>query len=130
VAPATERPTILVVDDSEQTRVMLTGYLEAQNFRVLTAVNGREGLELAQQHRPQLIVMDLVMPEKDGHEALDALAASPDTQEIPVIIISGKGSRLDQVLSYDKGAYFYLEKPFDLKLIVQRARELIPTEEV
>ncbi|GMV66226.1 MAG: response regulator [Candidatus Omnitrophica bacterium] len=130
MAPATERPTILVVDDSEQTRVMLTGYLEAQNFRVLTAVNGREGLELAQQHRPQLIVMDLVMPEKDGHEALDALAASPDTQEIPVIIISGKGSRLDQVLSYDKGAYFYLEKPFDLKLIVQRARELIPTEEV
>lgn len=130
MAPATERPTILVVDDSEQTRVMLTGYLEAQNFRVLTAVNGREGLELAQQHRPQLIVMDLVMPEKDGHEALDALAASPDTQEIPVIIISGKGSRLDQVLSYDKGAYFYLEKPFDLKLIVQRAGELIPTEEV
>lgn len=130
MAPATERPTILVVDDSEQTRVMLTGYLEAQNFRVLTAVNGREGLELAQQHRPQLIVMDLVMPEKDGHEALDALAASSDTQEIPVIIISGKGSRLDQVLSYDKGAYFYLEKPFDLKLIVQRARELIPTEEV
>ncbi len=76
MAPATERPTILVVDDSEQTRVMLTGYLEAQNFRVLTAVNGREGLELAQQHRPQLIVMDLVMPEKDGHEALDALARS------------------------------------------------------
>jgi DNA-binding response OmpR family regulator len=117
--------TILVVDDSEQTRDMLTGYLEHHQFRVLTAVNGREGLELAQQHHPNLIVMDLVMPEKDGLEALDALAASPDTQEIPVIIISGKGTRLDQVLSYDKGAYFYLEKPFDLKLIVDRANELI-----
>jgi DNA-binding response OmpR family regulator len=125
VANATKDGTILVVDDSEQTRDMLTGYLERHNFEVLTAVNGREGLELAHERHPNLIVMDLVMPEKDGLEALDALAASPETQEIPVIIISGKGSRLDQMLSYDKGAYFYLEKPFDLRLIVERANELI-----
>ena len=128
MAEATKEGTILVVDDSEETREMLTGYLERHNFEVLTAVNGREGLDRASEHHPDLIVMDLVMPEKDGLEALDALAANPDTQEIPVIIISGKGSRLDQVLSYDKGAYYYLEKPFDLNLIVKRANELLSTE--
>lgn len=125
MAEATKEGTILIVDDSEETRDMLTGYLEHHNFEVLTAVNGREGLDRASEHHPDLIVMDLVMPEKDGLEALDALAANPDTQEIPVIIISGKGTRLDQVLSYDKGAYYYLEKPFDLKLIVKRANELL-----
>ncbi len=117
--------TILIVDDSEQTREMLTGYLEGHNFEVLTAVNGREGFERALEDQPDLIVMDLMMPEQDGHESLDALSANPNTQEIPVIIISGKGSRLDEVLSYDKGAYFYLEKPFDLKQIVDRALEFI-----
>ncbi|MCA9413928.1 MAG: response regulator [Candidatus Omnitrophica bacterium] len=117
--------TILIVDDSEQTRTILSGYLEGHNFEVLTAVNGREGFERALSEQPDLIVMDLMMPEQDGHEALDALSANPKTQEIPVIIISGKGSRLDEVLSYDKGAYFYLEKPFDLKQIVDRAQEFI-----
>jgi len=117
--------TILIVDDSEEARDMLSGYLEGHNFEVLTAVNGREGFERALKNQPDLIVMDLMMPEQDGHESLDALSANPKTQEIPVIIISGKGSRLDEVLSYDKGAYFYLEKPFDLKEIVDRAHEFI-----
>lgn len=117
--------TILIVDDSEETRIILSGYLEAHNFDVLTAVNGREGFERAVERQPDMIVMDLIMPEQDGLEALDRLAANPATQEIPVIIISGKGTRLDQVLSYDKGAYYYLEKPFDLKIIVDRANELI-----
>lgn len=128
VVGITKAGTILVVDDSEQTREMLSGYLERHNFEVLTAVNGREGLDLAGECHPDLIVMDLIMPEKDGLEALDALATNPATQEIPVIIISGQGTRMDQMLSYDKGAYFYLEKPFDLKLIVERATELIGRE--
>ena len=117
--------TILIVDDSETTRDMLAGYLEGRNFGVLTAVNGREGVDLALEHLPDLIVMDLMMPEQDGLETLDALSANRKTQEIPVIIISGKGSRLDQVLSLDKGAYYYLEKPFDLKEIVEKASELM-----
>ena len=122
---AVKQGTILIVDDSEITRELLSDYLQEQQFGVLTAVNGREGFERALEHHPDLIVMDLVMPEQDGLQALDALAENPDTQEIPVIIISGKGTRLDQVLSYDKGAYYYLEKPFDLKEIVRKAHELI-----
>jgi len=125
VTEAVKQGTILIVDDSEITRELLSDYLQEQQFGVLTAVNGREGFERALEHHPDLIVMDLVMPEQDGLQALDALAENPDTQEIPVIIISGKGTRLDQVLSYDKGAYYYLEKPFDLKEIVRKAHELI-----
>ena len=121
---AVKRGTILVVDDSENTRQMLSTYLEAHGFEVLTAVNGREGFDLALENHPSLVVMDLMMPEQDGLESLDALAENPATQEIPVIIISGKGSRLDQVLSLDKGAYYYLEKPFDLNEIVRKAKEL------
>jgi DNA-binding response OmpR family regulator len=118
----------LIVDDSEETRDILSAYLERYNFTVLTAVNGREGFDRAREERPGLIIMDLVMPEKGGLEALDALATHPETQEIPVIIISGQGTRIDQMLSYDKGAYYYLEKPFDLKLIVDRAHELLGVE--
>ena len=122
---AVKQCTILVVDDSENTREMLAAYLEGHSMEVLKAVNGREGLEQAVAHHPDLIVMDLMMPEQDGLQSLDALAENPETQEIPVIIISGKGSRLDQVLSLDKGAYYYLEKPFDLGEIVRKATELI-----
>lgn len=129
MAEAVKAGTILVVDDSEETREMLEEYLEGHNFEVLTAVNGRDGLEQAREHRPDLIVMDLIMPETDGLTALDGLAVNPDTQEIPVIIISGQGSRIDQMLSYDKGAYYYLEKPFDLRLIVERAQEFIGSNE-
>lgn len=122
---AIKQGTILVVDDSETTRDMLASYLAGHQFEVVTAVNGREGFERAIESRPDLIIMDLMMPEQDGLESLDALAEHPETQEIPVIIISGKGNKLDRVLSYDKGAYFYLEKPFDLQEIVQKANELI-----
>jgi DNA-binding response OmpR family regulator len=117
--------TILIVDDSEETRVIVAGYLESHGYHVLTAVNGSQGVDMAREHHPDLIVMDLIMPEKDGHEALDALSMDSSTQEIPVIIISGQGTRMDQMLSYDKGAYYYIEKPFDLKLIIERAREFI-----
>ena len=126
---AVKQGTILVVDDSENTRDMLASYLEGRHFEVLTAVNGREGYDLAIKNLPDLIIMDLMMPEQDGLESLDALAENPETQEIPVIIISGKGNKLDKVLSYDKGAYFYLEKPFDLQEIVQKANELIGIDE-
>lgn len=125
MSEAVKQATILVVDDSENTREMLSAYLEGHDFEVLTAVNGREGFDRACEHHPDLIVMDLMMPEQDGLQSLDALAENPDTQEIPVIIISGKGTRLDRVLSLDKGAYYYLEKPFDLNEIVHKATELI-----
>jgi two-component system alkaline phosphatase synthesis response regulator PhoP len=128
VAEAVNQCTILIVDDSENTRDMLAAYLEGHNIEVLTAVNGREGIERAIEHKPDLIVMDLMMPEQDGLQSLDMLAENPETQEIPVIIISGKGSRLDQVLSLDKGAYYYLEKPFDLSEIVKKANELVGTD--
>ena len=125
VSETVKQCTILIVDDSETTRDMLAAYLEGHNIEVVTAVNGREGIERAIEYHPDLIVMDLMMPEQDGLQSLDLLAENPETQEIPVIIISGKGSRLDQVLSLDKGAYYYLEKPFDLSEIVKKANELV-----
>lgn len=107
--PAKTR-TILVVDDSPLDRTIATRAL-ARKYHVLAADNGRFGLELARQHRPDLILLDYVMPEMDGPETCAALKADPLTEGIPVIFVTRMDEPSTFVEGMEGGAESFLTKP-------------------
>ncbi|MGC3986000.1 MAG: diguanylate cyclase [Pseudorhodoferax sp.] len=113
------RQTILVVDDSTLNRQMLNDLLRA-DYAVITARNGEEGLELAREHQPDLILLDVVMPGLDGHEVLRRLKADGRTSVIGVIFITGLDSAAEEERGLRAGASDYVVKPFHAAVV--RAR--------
>ncbi|WP_374687467.1 response regulator [Promineifilum sp.] len=114
--------TILVVDDAESLRTMLRTYLTQEGFRVVTAANGREALFVARQERPDLIVLDLMMPELGGY---DFISAYRREGEAPIIILTAKLEESDKVLGLELGADDYLTKPFSLRELTARIRAVL-----
>jgi DNA-binding response OmpR family regulator len=102
---------ILIVDDNEPLRSLWQRVLEAQGYDISTAGNGREAIEQVELQRPDLVLLDLVMPMRGGHEVLRRLKANEETQNVPVIIISGLGFATDVAQGLHGGADLYLTKP-------------------
>jgi DNA-binding NarL/FixJ family response regulator len=103
--------TILVVEDEPRTRANLVTILEMEGYRVLSAADGRAGLERARLERPDVILCDVMMPGLDGHAVLQALREDPATAAIPFIFLTAKGERVDVRAGMDRGADDYLTKP-------------------
>lgn len=101
-------PNVLVVDDSEEIRTLIELYLKREGFTVHTAKDGREGLALARELRPDLITLDIMMPEMDGWQVLQQLKPDPRTADIPVVIIE---TLKEYSAGYRLGAVDYLTKP-------------------
>jgi CheY-like chemotaxis protein len=122
---ARERNTILVVEDNPQAAKLLSLYLDQAGYRVLAAQNGREALELAAQHHPMAITLDLLLPDMDGWQVLSELKAMPRTRDIPVVIVSV----LDrQELGFHLGALDYLVKPVVRAELLHALRRCVPHE--
>jgi DNA-binding NarL/FixJ family response regulator len=102
---------ILIIEDQPQMRKNLVTILELENFHVISAENGRRGVELAKTERPDLIVCDLMMPELDGFGVLQALRADRATATLPLIFLTAKTDKLDQRAGMNLGADDYLTKP-------------------
>lgn len=115
-------PLILVVDDEEHIRTLLCFSLEREGFRVVTAGDGEEGLKLARTLRPDLVILDVMLPEKSGLEFCKALRADRELREIPVIMLSARGAEMDRVLGLETGADDYVTKPFSVRELVARVR--------
>ena len=113
-APVALKRTILVIDDDPAICSILREYLETIGYHVLTAVNGQEGMQLAIEHHPFAITLDVLMPDLDGWEVIRQLKANPSTQTIPVIIIS---IAQDQETGMALGAASYIVKPVDKNLL-------------
>ncbi len=113
---------MLLVDDDDKLRFVLVAHLRAQGYEVLEGKNGREGVALARQHSPDLIIMDLTMPELDGMSATRELKADPQTADVPIIMLTGKTGTDDLVLGLEVGAQEYLTKPFDVAELLARVR--------
>ena len=111
--------TILVVDDKSSVRTLLREYLTEQNYRVIEAVNGREALYTARQQKPDLILLDIMMPEMDGFQFLSQFRKESTT---PVIIITAKDEETDAVLGLELGADDFIVKPFRMRELVARIR--------
>ncbi len=112
-------PHILVIDDEPQILRALRTILSAQNYRVTTARNGEEGLAMAASVQPDLIVLDLGLPDMDGVKVCENLRQWTDT---PIIILSVRDRERDKVIALDRGADDYLTKPFGIDELLARIR--------
>ncbi|MCL5058239.1 MAG: response regulator transcription factor [Actinobacteria bacterium] len=115
-------PTILVVDDESTILELIKYNLEKENYKVLSASDGITGLTMAQAYLPDLIILDIMLPEKDGYEVCRILKADVRTSLIPVIMLSAKDSEIDKVLGLELGAYDYVTKPFSPRELVARVK--------
>ena len=104
--------TILAIEDETEIRENIQEILELEGFDVLIAENGRIGVQLAQEHHPDLIICDVMMPELDGYDVLVALRQDPSTLKIPFIFLSAKATKADFRKGMSLGADDYLTKPF------------------
>lgn len=104
---------ILIVDDSPTERYFLSDILIKNGFSVSTAENGEEALVKIKADKPQLILMDIVMPGQNGFQVTRAITRDPDTQDVPVIICTSKGQETDRIWGLRQGARDYIVKPVD-----------------
>ncbi|NNG13054.1 MAG: response regulator [Halobacteria archaeon] len=102
---------IMIVDDSPTDTYLLQAILERNGYQTLTAENGDEGIEVARLIKPDLILMDVVMPEMNGFQALRVLGSDPDTSSIPVILVTRKDQKVDRAWGMRQGARDYITKP-------------------
>ena len=114
--------TILVVDDKANVRILLREYLTEQGFRVVTAENGRIALFTARREKPDLILLDIMMPEMDGTEFIRIYRKESDT---PIILLTAKPNESDKVISLELGADDYVTKPFSPQELVSRVRAVL-----
>jgi len=113
---------ILVIDDEERLRTMIKAYLTQEGFDVVTAGDGQEGLYVLRDQKPDLIILDLMMPNMDGYTFLRALNRERDT---PVIILTAKPDESEKVLGLELGADDYVTKPFSLRELTARIRAVL-----
>jgi DNA-binding response OmpR family regulator len=113
---------ILVVDDKKELRDLLKQYLNQEGFEVATAMNGQQALFVAREQKPDLIVLDLMMPEMGGYEFLRAYSREADT---PTIILTAKTEENDKVLGLELGADDYVTKPFSMRELTARVRAVL-----
>jgi DNA-binding response OmpR family regulator len=113
---------ILVVDDTRNVQVMLRDFLSGQEFEVLEAYDGREALEVVRDAAPDLILLDIMMPNMDGYQFITHLRRS---SSIPVIMITAKQQEADIIKGFDLGADDYITKPFRLRELLVRMRAVL-----
>jgi len=118
-------PTVLVVEDDPVILRLLEVNFELEGFSVLLAHDGGEGIEMARQHLPDVIVSDIMMPHTSGLELLAALKGDPDTKGIPIILLSAKAQTSDLKVGLDAGADDYVTKPFEPLDLVERVNALL-----
>jgi len=114
--------TILVVDDEKRILSLLKAYLEQQGFHVITAVNGQEAIYTARHEKPDLIILDVLMPEMDGYEFM---RQHRKERETPIILLTAKVDEDDKVVGLELGADDYVTKPFSPRELTSRVRAVL-----
>jgi CheY-like chemotaxis protein len=110
--------TVLIVDDNEQNVQIMSTMLLSRGFEVRIARDGKGALQAVRQHPPDLILLDIMMPEMDGMEVLDNLKSDPRSAAIPVVMVTAKTQDEDLLAGYRGGAEYYLTKPFTARQLL------------
>jgi CheY-like chemotaxis protein len=118
-------PRILVVEDNEMNRDMLSRRLQRKEYEVLLARDGRQGIAMAQSENPDLILLDLSLPEIDGWEATRYLKADPATRHIPVIALTAHAMAWDREKAFEAGCDDYDTKPVDFQRLLGKIETLL-----
>lgn len=119
------RSTILVVDDEQDILRLLEYNLGNAGYTVVTAGDGQEGLGAAKRMRPDLVILDIMLPDIDGTAVLKMLKRDRSTVSIPVIMLTAKGEELYRIIGLELGADDYITKPFEIKELIIRITNLI-----
>jgi DNA-binding response OmpR family regulator len=115
----------MVIEDEKEIRDLVRYNLEREGFRVATAVDGDQGLEQLFSSRPDAVVLDLMLPGRNGLEILRELRSEPTTRDLPVLVLTARGAEMDKLLGFEHGADDYLTKPFSPRELVARVRALL-----
>lgn len=116
---------ILIAEDERDIRDLIVFTLEFGGFQVIAATNGQEAVELARQHRPDLILLDVRMPKMTGYEACRILKSQEETRSIPVVFLSAKGQESEIRQGMEAGADAYIIKPFAPDELIQQVKAIL-----
>lgn len=117
---------ILVVDDEKDiVDILKYNLLQQKEFEVLTAYNGRDAIKIAQEEKPDLILLDIMMPELNGFDVCKKLKSSPVTADIPVIFLTAKENEIDEIIGLELGADDYIQKPLSPRKIIARVKSVL-----
>ncbi len=117
--------TILIVEDHEKNRRLLRDVLSYYGYTIIEAENGKDGIEMARQYMPDLILMDIQMPVMDGFTATTILKSAPDTRKIKIIAVTSFAMTGDKEKILDTGADGYISKPLDIKALPTLIKEIL-----
>ncbi|MFH1416531.1 MAG: response regulator [Elusimicrobiota bacterium] len=114
---------VMIVEDNYVTVKLLRFLLEKQKFQVVSCENGKEALDCVENEKPDLILMDVMMPEIDGIEVTRRMKQNPNTSKIPIIILSALGQEMEVMRGLQAGADGYVVKPFDSQALIKLVKE-------
>jgi CheY-like chemotaxis protein len=117
--------TVLVADDNEANRELVAVILQRQGYDVMEAANGREAIALAKEHSPDLVLLDIHMPEMDGYQAVEALRAAEASRHIPVVALTASAMAGDAEEALSRGFTAYLAKPYEISAVVALVKRLV-----
>ena len=117
--------SILIVDDSSTNLVLLEAILQEEGYKTYTALNAKEAYTSIERYKPDLILLDLLMPQVSGFDILEQLKAFPSTSEIPVIVVSAVNTKENIELCKDLGAADFFSKPIDIPVFISRLKDFI-----
>ncbi len=120
-----EKPRVLVVDDEADLVDLVTFNLEKHGFSTLRAADGRQGLSVARAERPDLAIVDVMMPEMDGIELVQRLKGDPKLSSMPILMLTAKTAEQDELAALSIGAEDYVAKPFSMRILIARVESLL-----
>lgn len=123
--PTRTRPLILIVDDEDDILDLLQYNLRKEQFDTITARDGAEGVEMAVEHTPDIIIMDIMMPRMDGLEACARIREHATLRTVPVLMLTARSEQADHVVGLDTGADIYLTKPISLPVLLSQVKALL-----
>lgn len=118
-------PTILLIEDEVDLQHVLQYNLKQAGYDVLSALRGEDGLKLAMQHQPQLVLLDLMLPDVPGTQVCRTLKSDPRTQAIPIIMLTARGEETDRIVGFELGADDYVVKPFSVRELLLRLAAIL-----
>ena len=121
----TKKPKILIVEDEKDIRDLVGLHLEKAGLETAVASDGQEAFRRVKEFRPDLIVLDLMLPEMDGKELTKLLKARDETRDIPIVMLTAKSEEVDRIVGFELGADDYIPKPFSPRELVLRVQALL-----
>ncbi|MCI9070037.1 MAG: response regulator transcription factor, partial [Clostridium sp.] len=116
---------ILVVDDEEHIAELISYNLTSNGYKVITANNGIDAIKLAIEEKPSLILLDLMIPGKDGYDVCKEVRGNSEVKNIPIIMLTAKSEELDKILGLELGADDYITKPFSVRELLARVKAVL-----